>query len=77
MILTVASKPRFRGLAEAMTDSEVNRVRKALVQDIQSNPAPIRNMTGEEKAALLVKLMGLVWPEVPGFNRKVDLESVQ
>ena len=73
----MASKPRFRGLAEGMTDAEVNRVRKALVQDIQSNPAPIRNMTGEEKAALLVKLMGLVWPEVSGFNRKVNLESVQ
>ena len=73
----MASKPRFRGLAEAMTDAEVNRVRKALVQDIQSNPAPIRNITGDEKAALLVKLMGLVWPEVPGFNGKVNLDSVQ
>ena len=73
----MASKPRFRGLADAMTDAEVNRIRKALVQDIQSNPAPIRNMTGEEKAALLVKLMGLVWPEVPGFNGKVNLDSVQ
>ena len=73
----MASKPRFRGLAEAMTDAEVNRIRKALVQDIQSNPAPIRNITGDEKAALLVKLMGLVWPEVPGFNGKVNLDSVQ
>ena len=77
MILVVANKPRFRGMAEAMTDIEINRVRKALVQEIKTNPAPTRNVSGKEKAAQLVKLMGMVWPDTPGFNRNVDFDDVQ
>ena len=77
MIHVVANKPRFKGMAAAMTEVEINRVRKALVIEIQTNPAPIRNTSGKDSTARLVKLMGMVWPDTPGFNKHVEFDDVQ
>ena len=78
MILKVAAKPKFAGMSAAMSEAELNRVRKDLVLEVTTNPAPVRNISGKDRSAILVKVMDLVWPNVAGFKRNgMDFEAVQ
>ena len=77
MILKVAGKPKFAGMATGMSEAEINRVRKDLVLEITTNPAPVRSINGKDRSELLVRVMDLVWPNISGFKRNVDFEDVQ
>ena len=77
MILKVAGKPKFAGMAAGMSEAEINRVRKDLLLEITTNPAPVRSINGKDRSELLVRVMDLVWPNISGFKRNVDFEDVQ